>query len=275
MGGTRGDALAAARRSIPAAEATLLMQHVLGVSRAALGAHPEAALDDDQSAAFADLVARRADGWPIAYLTGEREFYGRSFHVTPAVLIPRPETELLVELGTEKLRGRARPRILELGTGSGCIAVSLACELPGAAVTAVDLSESSLEVARGNAARHGVLVDFLRSDWFSAVTGGFDLIVANPPYVADGDSHLGEGDLRFEPPTALACGPDGLDAIRRIVLDAPRHLLPVGWLFLEHGYDQGPALAELLAAAGFDAIEQRRDLAGIVRASGGRISSGG
>lgn len=263
-------ALARAGRSVPLAEARLLLRHLCGRNAAWLEAHRDDALDTALAADFAALVARRATGEPIAYLTGFREFYGREFAVSPAVLIPRPETELLVELGREKLAGHVRPRILDLGTGSGCLAITLALELPTAAVTAVDVSSAALAVAAANADRLGAAVRFRQGDWFAALeTEHYDLIVANPPYVATGDPHLNEGDLRFEPPSALACGADGLDAIRRIVADAPSFLVPGGWLFLEHGYDQAPAVAALLEAAGFADIEQRRDLAGIVRVSGG------
>lgn len=267
---TLGEALAEARRSIPANEARLLLQHVTGATSASLAAYPERGLAAPQAARYAELVGRRAHGEPIAYLVGRREFYGREFAVSPAVLIPRPETELLVECGLAKLRRIQRPRVLDLGAGSGCVAITLALET-SADVTAVDLSEQALAVAGGNAARLGAKLQFVRSDWFAAVTGLFHLIVANPPYVAEGDVHLGEGDLRFEPPMALACGADGLSAIRRIVADAHRYLLPGGWLFLEHGYDQAEAVYELLAAVGFSAIEQHRDFAGIVRISGGTI----
>lgn len=268
-------ALAAARGRVSAGEARLLLRHILGASAAGLAAHPERRLDESEAARFEALLGRRAEGMPMAYLLGSREFYGRLFRVTPDVLIPRPETELLVELGLAKLAGIAAPRILELGTGSGCIAVSLACELPRSRVVAVDRSAAALAVARENAARHDTAVEFIESDWFAAVDGRFDLIVGNPPYVAAGDAHLAQGDLRFEPMSALASGADGLDAIRIILAAAPRHLAPGGWIFLEHGYDQAEAVARLCAAAGLAGIEQHRDLAGIVRASGGYLSSGG
>jgi release factor glutamine methyltransferase len=262
-------ALALARQALPANEARQLLQHVLGVAAANLAAHPERELDAGQRYRYLELLTRRDGGEPVAYLLGAREFYGRDFHVSPAVLIPRPETELLVELAVDKLKGVIRPRCLDLGTGSGCVAVSLALELD-AEVTAVDLSGAALAVAGDNARRLGATLSLVESDWFSALAGVFDLIVANPPYIAIGDAHLATGDLRFEPPLALACGADGLSAIRQIVADAPRHLTPGGYLFLEHGYDQAAALAGLLAAAGFSQIEQHCDLAGIVRVSGGR-----
>lgn len=261
---TVDEALTIAREAIPAAEARLLLGFVLGRPRAWLAAHGEAVLDEAQARAFAGMAARRVAGEPVAYLVGRREFYGREFGVAPDVLIPRPETELLVEVGLAHADGR----ILDLGAGSGCVAVTLALEISGAAVTAVDVSPAALAVARENAARLGATVEFVESDWFSAVSGAFDLVVANPPYVAEGDPHLDE--LRFEPMGALVSGADGLDAIRRIVAEAPRHLEPGGWLFLEHGYDQADAVRGLLDAAGFVDIEQHLDIAGIVRVSGGR-----
>lgn len=261
-------ALAEARRTIPPAEARLLLCHLLGRSTAWIEAHREEALAAVDSERFCALVSRRAAGEPIAYLVGSREFYGRDFAVSPAVLIPRPETELIVDLAKARV---APARIVDLGTGSGCLAITLALELPQAEVTAVDRSPEALAVARGNAERLVARVRFLESDWFDAVAGErFDLIVSNPPYVADGDPHLSAGDLRFEPALALSCGADGLDAIRRIVAEAPAHLNAGGRLLFEHGYDQAEAVALLLADAGFVELEAHRDLAGIVRVSGGR-----
>jgi release factor glutamine methyltransferase len=266
-----GEALIGAREVIPAAEARLLLLHTASVTATELAAHPERELAPRQVAQFLSLVSRRAAGEPVAYLVGRREFYGREFAVSPAVLIPRPETELLVESGIARMHGVPRPRILDLGTGSGCVAITLALEL-AAAVTAVDASADALAVACANAKRLGARVEFVASDWFSAVVGRFDLIVANPPYVAQGDPHLSAGDLRFEPPQALASGADGLSAIRRIVAEAPGYLTPNGWLLFEHGYDQAQAVRELLASVGFADIEQHRDLVGIIRVSGGHYS---
>ncbi|NVN88948.1 MAG: peptide chain release factor N(5)-glutamine methyltransferase [Rhodopseudomonas sp.] len=262
-------ALARARQLIPISEARLLLRHVLGCSPAWLEAHRDDALPGESAERFDALVARRAAGEPVAYLTGTREFYGRDFAVSPAVLIPRPETELLVDLGKEAVAGIKAPRILDLGAGSGCVAISLALELPHADLTAVDISPAALAVAQGNAARLGARVRFLKSDWFAALENQcFDLIVGNPPYVAAGDPHLDSGDLRFEPALALACGVDGLDAIRHILTHAPAHLNPGARLLFEHGYDQAEAIAELLRT-GFAQPDQHRDLAGIVRVSGG------
>ena len=260
-------ALQEARASIPLREARRLLCHVLGMTPAASEAHPERKVSPDDTAAFRALVARRAAGEPVAYLTGRREFYGLEFQVTPDVLIPREETELLVDIALET---KAR-QILELGTGSGCLAVAVAKHLPQARVTAVDACAAALSVARQNAARHGVGIRFLQGDWFAPLAGErFDLILANPPYVAEHDPHLAQGDVRFEPRAALAAGPDGLREIRRIVAAAPAYLAPGGQLWFEHGYDQAAAAAALLAEAGFVDIDERRDLAGILRASGGR-----
>lgn len=275
-------ALAAARANIPSGEARRLLAHLLIRSTAWLEAHRDEPLTARQLTLFSALVARRAAGEPVAYLVGQREFYGRDFVVTPAVLIPRPETELLVDVVLAKVSVTAgnplfgaggTARILDLGTGSGCIAITLALELPMVQVTAVDASPEALSVARDNAARLGAAVTFIESDWFAALQAErFDLIVANPPYVASGDPHLEAGDLRFEPASALTDHADGLAAIRHIVAAAPRCLNPDGWLFLEHGYDQAAAVNDLLVTAGFARIEQHHDLAGIVRVSGGKIS---
>ena len=262
-----------ARACIAPAEARLLMRHVLGRNAAWLAAHDSDALASEQEHIYAGLVARRAQGEPIAYLTGEREFYGRTFRVTPDVLIPRPETELLVELGIAKLSGIVAPRILELGTGSGCIAVSLALALPRATVTGIDISESALAVARANAVKHSVVIDFYQGDWLSDVMGTYDLIVSNPPYIAAGDPHLGTGDLRYEPVTALASGDDGLDAIRRIVSAAPDSLRAGAWLLLEHGHEQREAVRDLFEIAGFLSIEAHQDLAGIARVAAGQSTA--
>jgi release factor glutamine methyltransferase len=264
-------ALAEARRCLPAIEARLLLRHLLGWDNARLAAHGDDDLDAAIETQLRQLVGRRVAGEPVAYLIGVREFYGRDFTVSPDVLIPRPETELLVELSLRKLAGRARPRILELATGSGCIAVTLTCEMKSADIVAVDISPAALTVAEANARQHGARVEFRESDWFAAVDGRFDLIVANPPYIAAYDPHLSRGDLRFEPRQALASGADGLDAIRAIVASTPRFLAAQGWLLIEHGFDQAAAVAALYRAMGATAIEHFRDLAGLDRVSCAQI----
>jgi release factor glutamine methyltransferase len=268
---TVGAALAAARARLPASEARLLLGHVLDKPSSWLIAHEDEVLDENAMLNFASLAARRAGGEPVAYLVGRREFFGRDFTVSPGVLIPRPETELLVELAVAGLGAGSTARILDLGTGSGCIAVTLALELPQAQVSAIDSSAAALAVAKVNAQRHGARLRLRQSDWYAALSGErFDLIVANPPYIAIADPHLDAGDLRHEPSAALASGRDGLDAIRRIVADAPAFLERGGRMLLEHGYDQAPTVRNLLVAASLTDIEQHRDLAGIPRVSGAR-----
>ena len=269
---TLDEALIAARVRLPAAEARLLLSHVLAKPHAWLVAHGEETLNSATSMAFAELVRRRIAGEPIAYLLGSKEFFGREFAVSPAVLIPRPETELLVDLALQHTKGHPAPRILDLGCGSGCIAITLALELPNAQVTAVDRSNAALMVAAANGVRLGAPVRWLQSDWFSELAyEHFDLIVSNPPYVANADPHLRRGDLRYEPVSALAAGPDGLDDLRHILAESRKHLSAGGGLLCEHGYDQATAMAELLAATGFDKIVQHRDLGGIIRVSGGDL----
>lgn len=250
-------------------EVQCLLQAVLQVNRAYLLTHPEQQLESEQQARYTTLLELRLSGEPLAYILGEREFYGLMFRVTPATLIPRPDTELLVELALQRIPQRGR--VLDLGTGSGAIALSIAHARPDIEVTAVDASPGALEVALENARRLNITnVRLLQSDWFAALAGErFDLIVSNPPYIADGDAHLAQGDLRFEPRGALASGADGLDDIRRIVADAKEHLNAGGWLLLEHGYDQAGRARELLGAAGYAEVFSARDLADIERVSGG------
>lgn len=255
-------------------EVQCLLQHVLSVSRAYLLAHPERTLNDSEHARYTELLQRRLAGEPIAYLLGEREFFGLMFKVTPATLIPRPDTELLVETALQRIQPHAPCRVLDLGTGSGAIALAVAHSRPDACVLACDASASALAMARENAQRLGVAnADFVQSDWFSALNQQrFDLIVSNPPYIAADDPHLLQGDLRYEPASALASGNDGLDDIRRIVAEAAAHLHPAGWLLLEHGYDQAKQVRELLRQAGLVEVFSACDLAGIERVSGGRIA---
>jgi len=253
---------AAAR--IGAVDAQWLLAHALGQPRSWLYAHADDCVDAATSARFASLVERRHRGEPVAYLTGRRGFWKFELQVTPDTLIPRPETELLVERALELLPIDAASRVADLGTGTGAIALALAFERPSARVLATDASESALEVARGNARalRLGNIA-FAAGDWCDALGDArFDLIASNPPYIAAADPHLGQGDLRFEPMSALASGRDGLDAIRQIARDARRHLEPGGWLLLEHGFDQGKAARTLLVEAGFEQVRTERDLEG-------------
>jgi release factor glutamine methyltransferase len=248
-----------------------LLQAVLQVDRSYLLAHSEQSLNADQYARYMTLLERRQVGEPIAYLLGEREFYGLTFKVSPATLIPRPETELLVELALQRIPQNGPFRVLDLGTGSGAIALSIAHARPNASVAAVDASQDALDVARENATRLSIAnMSLMRSDWFSALSGErFDLIVANPPYIAAGDPHLSHGDLRFEPRNALVSGTDGLDDIRHISSQAKPQLNPGGWLLFEHGYNQAEQVRLLLTQAGFAGVFSARDLSGVERVSGG------
>jgi len=266
---TIAQALASAQ--LDAVDARVLLRHACGVDDAYLVAHTDDKLSPAQSAAFAALVARRAAGEPVAYIVGTREFFSLDFKVTPAVLIPRPETELLVEIALERIAADWAAGVLDLGTGSGCIAIAIASHRPRARVVAVDRSAAALEVARDNSARHRAAnLELRQSDWFSNLgEERFDLIVANPPYVAARDPHLQSGDLRAEPVDALSAGEDGLECLRAIMAAAPAHLNNGGVLAVEHGYDQAPRCRELLAAAGLEEVFSRTDIAGIERVSGG------
>lgn len=272
---TIGTLLAEAQAVIGRSEARLLLRHQLQRDVAWLIAHGEEVCTDGDVQNLRAQVARRVAGEPVAYITGKREFYGREFAVGPAVLIPRPETEMLVELALQRLpRGGA---VLDLGTGSGCIGVTLAAERPDLRVTLVDASAEALDVARANARRWAPAnTTLLASDWFAALSGQrFDLVASNPPYIATGDAHLAQGDLHFEPRAALVAGEDGLADIRRIVASAPEHLAPGGWLLFEHGYDQHAASTALLQQTGYREVFSARDLAGILRVSGGRMAEDG
>ena len=265
--------LARARDLIDPADAALLLAHALGKSRSWLFAHADDALGEAEAERFDVLLARRAAGEPVAYLTGWRGFWTLELAVTPATLVPRPETELLVDLALARLPVDAPVRVADLGTGSGAIALAIASERPRAQVLATDASSAALDVARGNAARNGIgNVAFRLGSWLQPLgEDTFDLIASNPPYIAEGDPHLARGDLRFEPAMALSCGADGLDAIRVIVRDAPACLRPGGWLLLEHGWEQGDAVRALLAAAGFADVATERDLEQRDRVSLGRL----
>lgn len=264
------DALAAAAAlGVARLDAQLLLLHALGRAgsdRGWLIAHDGDELPSAQQEAYLAACARRAGGEPLAYLTGEKEFFGLPLRVDARVLVPRPDTETLVEWALELLRDRPAPRIIDLGTGSGAIALALQSARPDADVEAVDRSADALEVARGNAQRLGLPVRLRQADWLRGA-GRYDLIASNPPYVAEADPHL--PGLAHEPRGALVAGADGLDDLRAIVAQAPAHLLPGGWLLLEHGWDQAQAVRGLLQAAGFSEVASRQDLAGIARCSGG------
>jgi len=276
-------ALAAARAlGLARLDAQLLLLHALGKpasARAWLLAHDTDALPPDAAEAFSALSRRRAAGEPLAYLVGAQEFFGLALQVDARVLVPRADTETLVEWSLAQLQavpaGPAPPqalRVLDLGTGSGAVALAIAHGLQAvgrpAHVTAVDASLDALAVARGNAERLGLAPTFVQSDWLAQVEGTFHLIASNPPYIANGDPHLPA--LKHEPLQALTAGADGLDDLRRITREAPGHLLPGAWLLLEHGHDQAGPVRELLTARGFAQVQSRRDLAGIERCSGGQ-----
>jgi release factor glutamine methyltransferase len=255
---------------LPRFEAELLLCSVLGCERIRLIAHAEEAIDSSSARAAHARFARRRAGEPVSHITGWREFYGLTLRVTADVLIPRPETEHLVELALERLPLSAPARVLELGTGCGAIAIALASERPGLGIVATEVSEAALALARRNACDHGAEIVFVLGDWFDALgPEQFDLIVSNPPYVAAGDAHLERGDLRFEPRLALIGGEDGLACIREIAARARNRLRPGGWVLMEHGYDQGDRCVELLSALGYAEAADFNDLAGLPRACAG------
>ena len=268
-----GAAWRRASQRIDRLDARLLLEHVCGCRHADLIAHPERELTEAQAVRFEALLERREADEPLAYLVGNAFFYGLEFSVSSDVLIPRDDTEVLVDQALEKAVKYLQPKIVDLGTGSGIVAIMLAKRCPGAAVTATDLSPAALGIAQLNAARHGARVRFREGDWYAPLgEDRFDLIVSNPPYVVDGDPHLAQNGLPFEPQTALTDGVeggDGLACIRAIVDGAPAHLSSGGWLLMEHGYDQAVQVRELLGVAGFSGVASWRDSAGIERVSGG------
>ncbi len=266
-------ALTSAYREIDRVDARLLLQHVLDVDHAFLLTYPDQVLTSQQTDEFSRLVRQRVDGIPVAYLIGRRDFYDLTFKVTEAVLIPRPETELLVELALKLIPDNQFCKILDLGTGSGAIAITLAKHRPQSQVAAIDLSSGAIAVSRWNAANLEVNNISLRTgNWFDELSGEkFDLIVSNPPYVAENDPHLRQGDLRFEPQMALSTGDNGLACIRHIIATAPDYLVNNGWLLLEHGYDQAAECRRLFGDRDFSNICSYPDLAGIMRVSGGQL----
>jgi release factor glutamine methyltransferase len=261
-----------ARAALPPLEARLLLAHVLGRDRAWLAAHGDTRVAAPDEHAYLACCARRASGEPIAYIVEGREFYGLRLRITPAVLIPRPETELLVDLALARIAAHEPARVLDLGTGSGAVALAVAAERPRAVVMASDLSRDALTLALENGRALGIAnVSFVVSDWYAQLAGGeFDFIVSNPPYVAEGDQHLTQGDLRFEPRAALVAGESGLAALRVIVEGAQRHLASGGWLLVEHGYEQAAACVELFGRSRFMEVGTAHDLAGLPRVTFGR-----
>jgi release factor glutamine methyltransferase len=256
-------------------EARILLGHVLSKDRAWIAAHRDAAVDAIQLRTFESLSRRRRDGEPVAYLTGWREFYSLDLEVTSDVLIPRPETELLVELALTRIASDSPVRVLDLGTGCGAVALAIARECPRATVVGVDVSPAAIAIARSNAEKLGIPnARFVESNWYDAVAHeSFDAIVANPPYIAADDPHLIEGDLRFEPRDALTPGGDGLDAIRILVAGVRSHASHGGWFFTEHGYDQASAVQAMLGVEGLSEVQTRRDLAGMPRVTFGRVGN--
>jgi release factor glutamine methyltransferase len=270
-----GSTIAQCQSAVPldALETRMLLMHALGLSRVQLITQSDKILSYEQEQELSELIQRRIDGEPMAYIIGEREFFGLNFYVTPDVLIPRPDTELLVELALSYAPPTSR--ILDLGTGSGAIAIAIAHQRKDLQVTALDLSVAALDIAAKNAARHlpEHEITLLQSDWYGALSDEqFATIVSNPPYIVKDDQHLSEGDLRFEPIDALTDHGDGLSAYRKIVGGAKKHLCKDGWLLMEHGYDQSHTVQVILSAHGFIEVQSWPDLAGILRVSGGRLS---
>ena len=275
LGLTAGGTIAQCQTASPLEplETRMLLMHTLGLSRVQLITQSDTILNTEQTHEFSKLINRRIKGEPMAYIIGEREFFGLAFYVTPDVLIPRPDTELLVELGLSYAPQNSQ--LLDLGTGSGAIAIAIAQQRSDLQVTAIDVSNAALKIAEKNAARHlqPNRITLMLSDWYSAISDQkFSTIVSNPPYIVKDDDHLSQGDLRFEPINALTDHADGLSAYRQIISGAKNHLCADGWLLMEHGYDQSQAVQEILSMHGFIDVQSWPDLAGILRVSGGRLN---
>lgn len=250
----------------------LLLAHTLGKSRSYLRTWPERELDAEQLARFSAYLERRRQGEPVAYILGRQGFWSLDLEVAPHTLIPRPDTELLVETALGLLPVTPL-QVLDLGTGTGAIALALAAERPAWQVTGVDRVAEAVELAQRNARQLQLgNISFQAGDWFAGLSSRhFDLVVSNPPYIRADDPHLGQGDVRFEPDSALVSGADGLDDLRHIIVQAPAYLRPAGWLLLEHGYDQGASVRELLTESGFIDVQTRRDYGGQERVTFGRL----
>lgn len=271
-----GDSITHCQKNSPldGLETRMLLSHVLGLTRVQLITQNDQTLTSDQASNLSDVMNRRVAGEPIAYLIGEREFFGLNFKVSPAVLIPRPDTELLVELAIEKTQQQGH--VLDLGTGSGAIAISLASQRPDLNIIASDISEAALNIAKHNAQSllpREANINLIQSDWYQNIgKQQFHTIVSNPPYIVKDDAHLSEGDLRFEPINALTDHGDGLSAYRHIIAGATTRLLAQGWLLMEHGYHQSDDVQSLLVTHGFTEVQSWPDLSGILRVSGGQFS---
>lgn len=253
-------------------DAQVLLTHILQCNTAHLAAWPEKNLSEEQAAKYLQLTQQRKDGQPVAHLTGTREFWSLAFAVNDSTLIPRPETETLIEFILGNFSNKKNLKLLDIGTGTGAIAISIASEKPGWKIFASEVSEQALVLARKNSERHQTSnITFIHSNWFDNITDhDFDIIVSNPPYIADDDPHLLQGDIRFEPRSALSAGESGMDDIEHLCLHAKDHLAKDGWLIVEHGYDQAQMVAECFAKQGYTQVEQKKDLAGHTRMTAGK-----
>ena len=254
-------------------DAQILLKHVLQCNSAHIIAWPEKVLEEEQQERFLQLIKQRAQGIPVAHLTGSREFWSLEFDIDDSTLIPRPETETLVEFILASFGDRKNLHLLDLGTGTGAIAIAIAKEKPRWEIAGCDISAAAIKLARRNSEKHGISnIEFVESNWFDRLLNGrFDIIVSNPPYIADQDPHLHLGDVRFEPRSALVSGKTGMDDIEHLCQHAKQHLKDAGWLVIEHGYDQQKQVYDCFEANAFIEIETRRDLSGHIRMTAGRI----